>query len=33
MALAGLWDTWRSPAGEQLHDHHHPAERIMRRAA
>jgi putative SOS response-associated peptidase YedK len=35
MALAGLWDTWRSPAEEtrpQLHHHHHSAERIVREA-
>ena len=36
MAMAGLWETWRSPAGRadpQLHDRHHDAERIVRRAA
>jgi putative SOS response-associated peptidase YedK len=35
MALAGLWDTWRSPGRThpQLHDHHHAAERIVRQAA
>jgi putative SOS response-associated peptidase YedK len=36
MALAGLWENWRSPAGEvgpDLRDHHHPAKRIVRRAS
>jgi hypothetical protein len=34
MALAGLWETWRSPAGKdpQLHDRDHHAERIVRQA-
>ena len=33
MALAGLWENWKSPAEEwvhQLHDHHHDAERTVR---
>jgi hypothetical protein len=36
MALAGLWENWRSPAGRthsQLCDRHYGAERIVRRAA
>ena len=34
MALAGLWETWRSPrrrVDPQLRDHHHHAERTVRR--
>jgi putative SOS response-associated peptidase YedK len=33
MALAGLWETWRSPAGERvrsLRDHHNDAQRAVR---
>jgi putative SOS response-associated peptidase YedK len=35
MALAGLWENWRSPAGEwvQLRDRHDDAERTMCRVA
>jgi putative SOS response-associated peptidase YedK len=34
MALAGLWENWKSPAGEWVRSHrHHDAQRAMRRAA
>jgi putative SOS response-associated peptidase YedK len=33
MGMAGLWETWRSPAGERIRSFtHHPAERTVRRA-
>ena len=34
MALAGVWENWHAPGGRvgpQLRDHHHDAERIVRR--
>ena len=36
MAMAGLWETWRSPRGRadpQLHDRHDDAERALRQAS
>jgi putative SOS response-associated peptidase YedK len=36
MALAGLWENWKSPAGEmgaQLRDRHYGTERALRRTA
>ena len=32
MPLACLWENWHSPADTHIRDHHHPTERVVRRA-